>query len=112
MHRRSAAGEGLTASRRGAIGETQGLTAFGGDLEAAQGAVVGLLRPAQHCGATARAQALFGSPQSVASAGLQQDQVAQVDRGGQPGLRIGYVGCADQYDATLRLGQASEGRHQ
>lgn len=112
MHRRSAAGEGVDRFAQGTIGETQGLTAFGGNLEAAQGAVVGLLRPTQHSGATARAQALFGSPQGVASAGLQEDQVAQVDRGGQPGLRIGYVGCADQYDATLRLGQASEGRHQ
>ncbi len=56
--------------------------------------------------------ALLGRPQGVASAGLQQDQVAQVDRGGQPGLRIRYIGGADQDDTTLRLGQASEGRHQ
>ena len=56
----------------------QGLAGFGGYLQTSQGAVVGLSRPAQHGGATAGAQALFGAPQGIAVLGLDDDQMAQI----------------------------------
>ena len=60
------------------IGKGQGLAGFGGYLQSPQGAVVGLSRPAQHRGATAGAQALFGAPQGIAVLGLDDDQMVQI----------------------------------
>ena len=78
-------------------------------LQAAQGAIIGLLRPAQHRPATAGAQALLGRPEGIATAGLHQRQPAQVDAGGLPGLGIRDMWRRHQYHAFGAGGQPCQG---
>jgi hypothetical protein len=76
---------GIARGLRLAEHEAQALAAVGGHLQPAQGAVVGLVRPAQHRRAGRRAQALFGGPERLFRRGVDDLQLGQVQPGCRPG---------------------------
>jgi len=101
---------GVARCLRLAEHEAQALTAVGSHLQPAQGAIVGLVRPAQHRRAGRRAQALFGGPQRLFRCGVDDLQLGQVQPGGGPGRGMRAIGRGDQYDRAFALAQPGQCR--
>ena len=95
-----------------AQGEAQALATVGGHLQAPQRACIGLLRPTQHRGAGAAAQALFEGPQRIARVGLDDPQLRQVHPGRLPRRRIGQVGRRDHHHPLALLRTTRQRRQQ
>ena len=95
-----------------AQGEAQAGAAVGGHLQPPQRGRVGLLRPAQHRGAGAAAQALLECPQRIARTGLDDLQPGQVHARVLPGRCIGDIRRGDQGDDATGAGHPRQRRQQ
>ncbi|MNO96707.1 hypothetical protein D3C76_883870 [compost metagenome] len=95
-----------------AAGKGQGLPGFRRHLQTAQGTVIGLLRPAQHRRATARAQTLLGRPQGIGAPRLDQRQPAQIHPRRLPRRRVRNKRRPHQHHPLATRGQARQARPQ